>query len=344
MRSNLRSVTDDLRSLFISLLIVLSLHSFLGAEKRALWWWGTGIIPEKFNKMMALSVDDVFIKAGRIFRQNGIYKFKSIVIPDKYRIEQNRTSLHIVIPYLFKKDDDIQGLVKAVAGLIKESRDKLKKHGFSVTGIQFDVEGDIKVEEYIFLMDRLKSDLGRYLISGCFYPSYFKKKDIRPLMDRFDFLCIMFYDYSYDFKDYRMTDAQWINSQLSVLSEYKVPFYIGLPLYGVISVFDRKGRLKYPQIDLPDMSIFNTKRFKLVGQIGPILKKYQLRKKFKYKYLDFQKGWYFYIFDPDKEYIKNILDKVDKDKDNIMGFSFFPYPMTGKWKLKHNDLQEIMKK
>ncbi|MDD5067278.1 MAG: glycoside hydrolase family 18 protein [bacterium] len=324
------------------LLLLLPVPFYLQAgPRKAFWYWGTSIIPERFNNLLKLPVDEIFLKCGDLYWENGEYLLKGLQIPQDYKADKCRLKVHLVIPFLFKEPPDRMKFISFIEKVIRESEVKLSRHGLSLSGIQLDWEGVLSVRDYTGLVDTLKLDRKKYRLSACFYPSFLDKPNAGELMKKFDFINIMFYDYQFDFNDYRITDREWIVSTAKVLAGLKVPFYIGLPVYGTISVYDEKKKLVYQQVDLPDMGIFKEPRFRTVERTA-MLRKYELTENFGYKYLHFPEGWYFIVSSPAREYLAGLIAGINMSKELILGYCFFSYPLTDKYDLKEKDMRPLL--
>lgn len=333
--------------LVLGILFLLAPGAVQGkAGRAAFWYWGTSIMPLKFDRLMNLDLEDVFLKCGDVIEVKGQYQWRPLVIPDGYARAGKGPALHLVIPFVFSSPVRKEEFIPLLKQIISESEKNLAQHGMRLSGIQLDLEGRISPEEYSSLMEGLCLDRKRYKVSGCFYPRAFSGdagKEMKRLLSCFDFISVMFYDYQYDFDDFRLTDSGWINSELRSIRALDIPFYIGLPLYGVISVFDREKKLLYQQVDLPDHSVFQSSVFRPAGENSSVLSKFRLEENFSYKYLHFKKGAYFILFSPDREYVLDLAGGIRPGRGNFLGYSFFSYPLTEKYNIGEKDISPLVK-
>jgi hypothetical protein len=196
--------------------------------------------------------------------------------------------------------------------------------------VQFDVEGDVTAEEYLGLIRAAGPALDGMELSACFFPSMLEDRVSAALMKELDFVCVMFYDLSYDSADYRITDADWINRVANGPLTRGKPFFAGLPVYGCITVFDAAGRLVHPRVDFPDFSVFSSDSVRLLGPGTAGLRRYRVEKAFSYKQLSFRPGMLLYLYDPGAAEVRALTDRVAIGAPGFRGFSYFSCPMTKK--------------
>jgi hypothetical protein len=313
-------------------------------HKWGFWWWATSIKKEKFFRMLEYAPQHVFIKAGRFLFENNQYKFIPIKIPNDFKLIKTNTEFHLVFTHEFSKEEN-KGIYfgKYLKGAVIRSINYFKKYNFNPSGIQFNFEGKFDGANLKNSLHNLQKTVIRkngLKISTAIYPTELGSVNISSHIKDFDFLCIMFYDYSFKFKNYKLTDAEWINSYMKKLSMLKKPFYIGLPLYGIISVFNEKKELVFPQIFLSSKDFFDKRNMVLIPNKKN--KQYRVIKDFQYKNITLKKNWFVMIYEPSKDFIIKILQNINFNYPYSKGIVYFPFPIKEINFISDDDLNEVI--
>ena len=179
MKTNIHYIINNI--IIIILLSGINLYS----SNLAFYYWGTGIQSQKFNKLIHSDTDEIFIKAGSIYRIKNGYKFKPIKIPSGYKAGNLHKTFHLVFPFVFNKTDrdQLDRFIEILQDAVDQSLLNFKKINIPVAGIQFDMEGELEIKDYITILDRLKIHKKKYQISGAFYPQYIRESFIFSSMD-----------------------------------------------------------------------------------------------------------------------------------------------------------------
>jgi len=311
-------------------------------QTNAVWYWANTVDQARMSSLLSSDASCVFIKAGYweagkkglVFRQTKMNGFKPAV--------PVRPSVHLVFPFTVSRGEDLDKLIFSLPSAIERSIRSFRSAGFPVAGIQFDVEGEVTAGEYLGLIRGAERALRGLQLSACFFPSMLKTCASAALLKELDFICVMFYDLSYDSADYRMTDADWINETSAELGALGKPFFAGIPVYSCITVFDAAGRLIHRRIDLPNFSVFSSDRVSLLEPGTNGLRRYRVAKAFSYKYLSFKPGMLLYLYDPGAEEVGSLLARISVKSSFFRGFSFFSCPVKERFAFSFADLLTLL--
>jgi hypothetical protein len=294
------------------------------------------------SSLLSSDASCVFIKAGYWEVAKGRLVFRQTRMKGVRPPAVVRPSVHLVFPFTVSRKGDLEKWGASFPSAIERSIRSFRSAGFPVAGVQFDVEGEVTAGEYLDLIAGAERELRGLQLSACFFPSMLKTCASATLLKELDFICVMFYDLSYDSGDYRMTDAGWINGTSAELGVLGKPFFAGIPVYSCITVFDAAGRLVHRRIDLPDFSVFSSDRVSLLEPGTNGLRRYRVAKAFSYKYLSFKPGMLLYLYDPGAEEIGSLLAKISVRSVLFRGFSFFSCPMKEKSAFSFADLLSLL--
>jgi hypothetical protein len=312
--------------------------------RTAFWYWPGRIDAGTFHEACFLRPDELFINAGRFESRKDGPVFIPVIIDEKLRPAKGNTAVHLVFSHAFDGKEDPGKFVELLRNKITGSLTQFRSRGLKPAGIQFDLEGSEGMTVLRMVLDKTRSELKGLKVSACFHPSDCSLPGFERIIGGLDFFCIMFYDYSTGCGSYRVTDPGWVNRELDkIISSVNKPFFAGLPIYGCITVCSSEGKLVYPQIDIPDLKVFKKPLFTEIDSPGPCARRYVLNGHFSYKYLFFNPGTVFTVFDPDRSYIIGLLNGIKFPQGKCLGPAFFSYPVKKrKYRLGSGDLRMVM--
>ncbi len=310
------------------------------------WHWHrkTCLSEKNVKKILEVKTKGIFFHMGEFDYYRNEPRFKSFEFKaDTFKNlkELNLVQIHLVYTFsgtpkkAFVKyfNDNTEDAIEFVLEEIESNLNIFQGKGLKISGIQLDMETNVKLGNYTRLINIMAKRFGRdYLISITPRVYWYKKKGFRDLIKNVDFIVPMIYDYSIGKRAkslMKVTDIKWIKTVLKKYKKIKKPFYAGLPTYSYCKIYNKKGRRVESWAILSVEEVSENKAFRLIktkkgkGQNTYIFKALYSTKLSGYT---FSPGWIvkFNILTLDlvKEYM-NLVNTIEVH--NLLGVVFFRY-------------------
>ena len=310
------------------------------------WHWHrkTCLTGKNVKKILQLNIKGIFFHMGEFDYYRDKPRFKSFEFQaDTFKELKDLNLIQVHLVYTFSGtptkafvkyfDDNTEEAICFIIEEIESNLNVFQGKGLKISGIQLDMETNLKLGNYTRLINTVAKRFGRdYLISITPRVYWYKKKGFGDLIKNVDFIVPMIYDYAIGKRAkslMKVTDIKWIKKVLKKYKGIKKPFYAGLPTYSYCKIYNKEGKRVESWAILSVKEVSEKEAFRLVktkkgkGQNTYIFKALYSTKLSGYT---FSPGWTvkFNILTLDlvKKYV-NLVNTMEGH--NLLGVAFFRY-------------------
>jgi len=229
------------------------------------YYWANTLWPDRWAAMLELAPDDLFLKAGTVERAGPNLRFIPPVVRGILPLPRGMR-VHAVMHHRVSGPREGDLVAEQLLSWIASAQSAFSRGGISLSGIQFDLEGDWDVRRYPDLLAKLALP-NSFTRSAFVSPHQISNMDCVSALDAFDRVAVGAYDFSWDLEGFRPVDVPWTaefirrmflkhegeNSGASrgrgARDARADRIWLVAPIYGAMSVLDASGRARIPFIE-----------------------------------------------------------------------------------------------
>lgn len=306
-------------------------------HRLGVYLWSPTLSSERWAAVVALEPDDIYVKAGSVFRSPGGLRVVPPVVKGILATPKN-IRVHAVFHHTVSGPGEKAMMPALMANWLSQFQASLGRGGLTVSGIQLDLEGDWDLKAYPDLMARLP--LGEEWARSVFVlGSQVRGPEEVSALEVFDQVVVSSYDFSWDQLGFRPTDIPWTIDFIKRNFPNPDRVTLAAATYGAVSVLDPGGRARIPLLDISGIDAWKGLATPMGQQGGRAL--YRAEKDMDFKDVHLVKGETLAVWQPSGNRVAADVRRGLRALPGLKGVALFSFPLKTNFQMSDSEFAQV---